>query len=174
LSSRRPDDSTDDTADEIGFTDDIPISSAGEGEEEDDHKPQVKKRKPKPKKVIPVGSNGLKKRRVMKIRATTDAKGYIRMFIIISINNQCTKKASFPETEDYSSYESVSEEEPAPGDAKKSKGKKKAGTVLTGGAGAELAEANVKIKETKVKANTRKLPNRGSLLNFFGPDKTKK
>jgi len=54
-------------------------------------------RKPqrKPKKQVPVGSNGLKKRRVVKSRMKTDDKGY---FV----------------TEDYSSYESVDEEAPPP------------------------------------------------------------
>lgn len=40
--------------------------------------PPVKpKRQRKPKKVVPVGKNGLKKRRVVKSRMTTDAKGYM-------------------------------------------------------------------------------------------------
>ncbi|KAG7444894.1 uncharacterized protein BT62DRAFT_994927 [Guyanagaster necrorhizus] len=50
------------------------------------------KKKRKEKKVIPVGRNGLKKKRVIKSRESIDAKGYIV-------------------TEDYSSYESVDEEE---------------------------------------------------------------
>jgi DNA polymerase delta subunit 3 len=85
LSSRRPDDDMDDTADEIDLTDaDIPISSAAEEEgdeeeEEEDFKPQAKKKKPK--KVAPIGRNGLKKRRVMKSRTTTDTKGYMRTCI---------------------------------------------------------------------------------------------
>jgi hypothetical protein len=36
----------------------------------------------KKRKVVPVGRNGSKKRRVMKNRTTTDAKGCARMFII--------------------------------------------------------------------------------------------
>ncbi|KAH9063981.1 DNA polymerase subunit Cdc27 [Lactarius vividus] len=57
----------------------------------------VPSRKPqrKPKKQVPVGRNGLKKRRVVKSRMKTDDKGY---FV----------------TEDYSSYESVDEEAPPP------------------------------------------------------------
>ncbi|KAF9047145.1 hypothetical protein BDZ89DRAFT_1058212 [Hymenopellis radicata] len=68
--------------------------------------PPVPKKKTtrKPKVVIPVGKNGLKKRRIVKERVTQDAKGY-------------------DVTEDYSSWESVSEEEaPAP---KKTKPKPK-------------------------------------------------
>ncbi|KAG5637288.1 hypothetical protein H0H81_005083 [Sphagnurus paluster] len=68
--------------------------------------------KPKPKKVkkvIPVGKNGLKKKRVVKSRNTVDDKGYTIF-------------------EDYSEYESVDEnEEPEPAPAKgKGKGKAKA------------------------------------------------
>ncbi|OJA15847.1 hypothetical protein AZE42_09896 [Rhizopogon vesiculosus] len=95
----------------------------------------------------------------MKSRTTTDTKGYMQ-------------------TEDYSSYESVSEEEAVPGDAKKPKGKKKAETKLEDEAGEKLVQANLKIKETNssrpAKAKAGKLPKRGGLLNFFGPDKTKK
>lgn len=82
LSSHRPDDVPDDTGDEVDQTDvDALISSLGEEEEEDeDVKPQAKKRKSR--KVVPVGRNGLKKRRVLKSRTTTDAKGYMRMFTI--------------------------------------------------------------------------------------------
>lgn len=86
LSSRRPDDAVDETSDEIDLTDvEIPISSAAEEEdeeEEEDLKPQTKKRKPK--KVVPIGRNGLKKRRVMKSRTTTDSKGYMRTCTIHS------------------------------------------------------------------------------------------
>jgi DNA polymerase delta subunit 3 len=38
--------------------------------------------KKKSRKVDPIRRNGLKKRRTMKNRSTTDAKGYTRMFII--------------------------------------------------------------------------------------------
>jgi DNA polymerase delta subunit 3 len=73
----------DDTGDEVDQTDvDALISSLGEEEEDEDEdvKPQAKKRKSR--KVVPVGRNGLKKRRVLKSRTTTDAKGYMRMFTI--------------------------------------------------------------------------------------------
>lgn len=80
MSSRRPDDVVDDTGDEVDQTDvDALISSLGE-EEEEDVKPQAKKRKSR--KVVPAGRNGLKKRRVLKSRTTTDAKGYMRTFTI--------------------------------------------------------------------------------------------
>ncbi|KAF8166553.1 DNA polymerase subunit Cdc27, partial [Mycena galopus ATCC 62051] len=58
-----------------------------------DTKPAPVKRKPK--KVVPVGKNGLKKKRIVKSRSRIDEKGYMVM-------------------EDFSEYESVDEEEPAP------------------------------------------------------------
>ncbi|KAF8656157.1 hypothetical protein AX16_002726 [Volvariella volvacea WC 439] len=76
-----------------------------EMEDATESKPKPK-RVAKPKKVIPVGRNGLKKKRVMKSRTNIDDKGYII-------------------TEDYSSYESVDEEEPEPVKPKKGKGKAK-------------------------------------------------
>ena len=48
------------------------------------------KRQRKPKKVIPVGKNGLKKKRVVKTRTTADAKGYMREFdamVLINISH---------------------------------------------------------------------------------------
>ncbi|KAI0832483.1 DNA polymerase subunit Cdc27 [Trametes gibbosa] len=69
-------------------------------------KPKPKPPKKKEKKVVPIGRNGFKKKRVMKSRTTVDSKGYMV-------------------TEDYSSYESVDEEEAAEEEApKKGKGKK--------------------------------------------------
>ncbi|KAG1718401.1 DNA polymerase subunit Cdc27-domain-containing protein [Suillus lakei] len=188
LSSCRADDVVDDTGDEVDQTD-------------EDLKPQVKKRKTK--KVAPIGRNGFKKRRVLKSRTTTDAKGYMQ-------------------TEDYSSYESVSEEEAipemkkrksrkvvpvgrnglkkrrvvknrtitdakgytrieveaVPEDTKKSKGKKKAEPKLKDEAGKNPVQAGSKIKETNslrgTKAKAGRAPKPGGLLNFFGPDRAKK
>lgn len=50
-------------------------------EDEDDDIPVVPKqpRKKRVKKVVPVGSNGLKKRRVVKTRMETDERGYMGM-----------------------------------------------------------------------------------------------
>ncbi|TFK75023.1 hypothetical protein BDN72DRAFT_955361 [Pluteus cervinus] len=75
---------------------------------DDDDEPVVKRKtKRKPKKVVPVGKNGLKKKRVLKSRSKMDEKGYMV-------------------TEDYSSYESVDEEEaPPPPKVKAVKGKNK-------------------------------------------------
>ncbi|KAI0316909.1 DNA polymerase subunit Cdc27 [Amylostereum chailletii] len=74
---------------------------------DEDFEPAVKaKPKRKPKKEIPVGKNGLKKKRVVKQRTTFDEKGYMV-------------------TEDFSDYESVDEEEPEPV-KEKAAGRKKA------------------------------------------------
>ncbi|KAG2125507.1 DNA polymerase subunit Cdc27-domain-containing protein [Suillus clintonianus] len=266
LSSHRPNDVVDDTGDEMDQTDvDAMISSLGEEEEEEeeDLKPQVKKRKSR--KAVPVGHNGLKKRRVAKSRTTTDAKGYMqtedyssyesvseeeavpedakkkKFKKVVPVGSNGLKKhrvmksrtitdtkgrkqtesyssyesASEDEvvpvavqkrkpkqvapvrrimksrvitdakgkkkTEDYSSYESISSDEAVevvPEDVKKSKGKKKAESKLKDDAGDKSVPANSKIKETKslrgTKARAGKGPQRGGLLNFFGPDKSKK
>ncbi|KAG2141137.1 DNA polymerase subunit Cdc27-domain-containing protein [Suillus bovinus] len=215
LSSRRTDDEVDDTGDEVDQTDlDALISSLGE-EEEEDVKPQPKKRKTK--KVVPVGRNGLKKRRVLKSRTTTDAKGYMqtedyssyesvseeeavpeeakkrksRKVVPVGRNglkkrrvvkNRTTTDAKgYTHTEEYSSYESVVEDEAveaAPDDAKKLKGKKKAESKLKDEAGNKPVQANSKIKETSslrgTKTKAGKAPKPAGLLNFFGPDKSKK
>ncbi|KAG1804438.1 DNA polymerase subunit Cdc27-domain-containing protein [Suillus subaureus] len=213
LSSRRPDDVVDDTGDEVDQTDvDALISSLGE-EEEEDVKPQAKKRKSK--KVVPVGRNGLKKRRVLKSRTTTDAKGYMQtedhssyesaseeeavpaevkrksrkvvpvgrngLKKLRTVKNRTTTDAKgYTHTEEYSSYESVNEDEDeamevAPKDVRKSKGKKKAEPKLKDEAGDKPVQANSKIKETNslrgTKSKAGRAPKRGGLLNFFGPDK---
>lgn len=51
-----------------------------EPEPEPEPKPKPTRKTRKPKKEVPVGRNGLKKRRVVKSRMTTDAKGYIGAF----------------------------------------------------------------------------------------------
>jgi DNA polymerase delta subunit 3 len=43
----------------------------------------TRKTQRKPKKEVPVGRNGLKKRRVVKSRMTTDEKGYFGAFCVI-------------------------------------------------------------------------------------------
>lgn len=87
----------------------------------------------------------------------------------------------FPDTEEYSSYESISEDEAvevARDDAKKTKSKKKAESKSKDEAGDKPVQANSKIKETNSLRGTKtkggKAPKRGGLLNFFGPDKSKK
>ncbi|KIK78148.1 hypothetical protein PAXRUDRAFT_834711 [Paxillus rubicundulus Ve08.2h10] len=130
-----------------------PGTSDGEDLEDE---PIVPQKKRKQRKAVPVGSNGLKKRRVVKSRTTTDAKGYMQ-------------------TEDYSSYESVEEcEEAAP---LKPKGKKKIVQAKV-----EEPKPKAMVKEeapSKAKMKTATKPGggaskRGGLHNFFGPDKEKK
>ena len=49
---------------------------------EEDIAPKPKPKKRREKKVVPVGRNGLKKKRVVKSRMTTDAKGYMGMVVL--------------------------------------------------------------------------------------------
>ncbi|KAG6328052.1 hypothetical protein ID866_11037 [Astraeus odoratus] len=137
----------------------VPPLSSDADEMDVDDEPIVKPKR-KPKKVIPVGRNGLKKKRVVKTRTTTDAKGYMQ-------------------AEDYSSYESVEEEDVRDEKPTKAKGKKKSGDR------AEPEEKPVEKVTAKNKpkaAPSKAAPKprggaaskRGSLMNFFGPDRSKK
>ncbi|KAK2463581.1 hypothetical protein APHAL10511_004332 [Amanita phalloides] len=76
---------------------------------------KIKPKPRKPKKTVPVGRNGLKKKRVIKSRTTIDERGYMA-------------------TEDYSSYESVGGEE-MEGVAVVAKGKGKGGDKAARGKG---------------------------------------
>ncbi|PCH41236.1 hypothetical protein WOLCODRAFT_162919 [Wolfiporia cocos MD-104 SS10] len=125
---------------------------------------KAKSRKKKEKKVVPVGKNGLKKKRIMKSRTKVDDKGYMV-------------------TEDYSSYESVDEEEaeelPAKAKAQKSAKSKKT---------ADSSEKKPKLKPAALKpersaskpfgdssgskslkpSGSARSNGQGSLMNFFG------
>jgi len=93
---------------------------------DDEPIPAKAKPKRKPKKVIPVGKNGLPKRRVVKSRKTKNAKGYTGTKAFPS-QNHLIRYTICLVTEDYSSYESVSEsEQPVASEAemKPKKGKK--------------------------------------------------
>lgn len=57
-------------------------------DEQSDHVPVVLKKR-KPRKVVPVNRNGLKKRRVIKSRTTTDAKGYMRTSSCVASRGCC-------------------------------------------------------------------------------------
>ncbi|KAI6138154.1 DNA polymerase subunit Cdc27 [Pisolithus thermaeus] len=136
-----------------------PVSSDADNMDTDDE-PVVKSRKRIPKKVVPVSRNGLKKKRVIKTRTTTDAKGYMQ-------------------TEDYSSYESVEEGDVQVEQAAKSKSKGRKGNneqPKTEEPSAEKQSAKSKPKGVSKAAPKPKggAVKRGSLLNFFGPDKDKK
>ncbi|KAI9000954.1 DNA polymerase subunit Cdc27 [Trametes punicea] len=135
--------------------------------QEAEEAPKPKPKKKKEKKVIPVGRNGLKKKRVVKSRMTVDAKGYMV-------------------TEDYSSYESVDEEEAAEEEPKKGKSKKASPAVSTAKAKKSPSEeADASDEETpakgkpiarapsttKSKKSSAKAGARGNLKDFFGKPK---
>ncbi|KAF8513181.1 DNA polymerase subunit Cdc27 [Hysterangium stoloniferum] len=118
--------------------------------------PSLPKQKRKPKKVIPVGKNGLPKTRVVKSRKTKNAKGYLV-------------------TEDYSSYESVSESEqpPAPLDTEKKQTKEKHKVKVKGGItkgkkeDEELSSKKLKTSKEKpeiLKSTSSKIAARGASL----------
>lgn len=136
-----------------------PVSSDADDMDTDDE-PIVKPKKRAPKRVVPVGRNGLKKKRVIKSRTTTDAKGYMQ-------------------TEDYSSYESVEEGDVQTEPATKPKGKGKKGNNEQAKTEEPSAEKQTAKSKPKVASKAAPKPKgsalkRGSLLNFFGPDKEKK
>lgn len=54
-----------------------PVSEDAPEEDDDEVEPAPKPKPKKQKKVIPVGRNGLKKRRVVKSRQSFDEKGYM-------------------------------------------------------------------------------------------------
>ncbi|KAH9843862.1 DNA polymerase subunit Cdc27-domain-containing protein [Rhodofomes roseus] len=136
----------------------------------EDSEPERVKQRPRKrkqdKKPVPVGSNGLKKRRVMRTRTKTDVKGYMV-------------------TEDYSSYESVDEEEVEEPVKGRGKGKKGASTSTKSKKNADedskdVTEAKDASKEKKSgkaaekPAKSRKSVGKagqGSLMNFFGKPK---
>ncbi|THH33680.1 hypothetical protein EUX98_g584 [Antrodiella citrinella] len=127
---------------EMAVDSDVPVTKKA---------PQKKR---KEKKVIPVGSNGLKKKRVVKQKMHEDEAGYMV-------------------TEDYSSYESVDEEEPEPPKARKGAKAKKETSEDTKSAKASLKEprkaATTKSSDssTAKKSSGSKLSGKGSIQNFF-------
>lgn len=158
-------------------------------------KPAPKKRRPK--KVIPVGKNGLKKRRVMKSRSTVDDKGYMgesESFRPKTSPSSCHFASVF---DDYSSYESVDEEVEAEATAKdKGKGKSSARSTKAADDADEVATStsgNKALarehsgsaakppprggpKAAKSTGGSSKLSGQKNLVNFFGAPvpKTKK
>ncbi|KAJ7066722.1 DNA polymerase subunit Cdc27 [Mycena amicta] len=101
------------------------------------------KQQRKPKKVVPVGKNGLKKKRVVKSKSRMDDKGYMV-------------------TEDYSEYESVDEEEAPPLPKAKTKAKEPPA------AKAKPAANPVPAKPKPKPSGSSKGPQKsGSIANFF-------
>ncbi|KAF5383558.1 hypothetical protein D9615_003538 [Tricholomella constricta] len=139
----------------------------------DDPAPKPKPKKRREKKVIPVGRNGLKKKRVIKSRSAVDEKGYMAL---------TNSNVVF---EDYSEYESVDEEEepePAPTKGKanakaSAKAKREEEGVSPTPAAAKLKPSgkgtgqNASAKTTKAdksRAGAAKgAPKQKSLVNFF-------
>ncbi|KAK0467124.1 DNA polymerase subunit Cdc27 [Desarmillaria tabescens] len=111
------------------------------------------KRKRKEKKVVPVGRNGLKKKRVVKSRESIDAKGYMV-------------------TEDYSSYESVDEEEEPPVAAKAKSKPSKVNKVDEDSDAPAPKPKPLARKGSKLAAPTRKVSNgktgQQTMMSFFG------
>lgn len=145
--------------------------------EDDEDLPKPIPKKKKVKKAIPVGRNGLKKRRVVKSRMTTDAKGYISAFTIpINIKTlalNCHFHSAV--TEDYSEYESVDEEEP---EEPKPKAKKPAARGKKSDSEEKSSKVSSKEKGGKSSAATKgsksgtsskvKKTMSGGLMDFFG------
>ncbi|KAH9846977.1 DNA polymerase subunit Cdc27 [Lenzites betulinus] len=135
-------------------------------DDDDDLVLKPKPRKRKEKKVVPVGRNGLKKKRVMKSRMTVDPKGYMV-------------------TEDYSSYESVDEDDAAEEEApKKGKGKKAVASAAKAKkpASTDVDASEAEVPKSKPVARTSstakskkpagtKASAQGSLKDFFGKPK---
>lgn len=141
--------------------------------DDSDDEPVKKPRKRKERKVWPKGQNGLRKRRVMKSRMTTDAKGYMgayRYYVSFTSNLSTV-------TEDYSEYESVDEEDVEVDETKpkRSAAKSKKATTPT----EERKSIRASDAETSRKAKPVEKPKRsgssagtknaqGSLKTFFG------
>ena len=144
---------------------------------EEEIKPAPKKKKVK--KVIPVGRNGLKKRRVVKSRMTTDAKGYMgsSSCFMLTANTELS-----PVFEEYSSYESVDEEQeetkPKKSDSKSSSKVKQEEEPDSAASTPQPEKPAIKAAGTKAKptlkaSNTKGQPKQKSLKNFFvAPKKT--
>lgn len=148
-------------------------------------------RKKKEKKVIPVGKNGLKKRKVMKTRKEIK-DGYMGRPCLINGRHDTNNNTV---TEDYSDWESVNEEDmEATLDPPKRKGKgiAKASKIAkkepeeeednlaaTAGLSEESQQETAAPTKSTVKppAKSSKRTSKGgqkSLANFFGPPKAKK
>jgi DNA polymerase delta subunit 3 len=161
-----------------------PASSKGcESDEDEDVEmtdadlPPKPKRRKREKKVVPVGRNGLAKRRVIKTRKKLDSQGYKGDLCCTAFSNR--KFMVFSVTEDYSSYESVDEETVVEKEVPK-KTKKKSSAENDGEPSTALPpkkkSEGIKRKGTgssKSAGSFSKLGPGGSITNFFGPAKNK-
>ena len=118
----------------------------------------------KPRKVVPVGKNGLKKRRIINSRTSVDDKGFVGMPSFLFLLPSLYSFVTFLVTEDYSEYESVDEEEPAPASAEK-KGLKP--STSKPGKSASVKEDKPAPKK-KASAPAPKRVGQSNIQNFFG------
>lgn len=182
------------------------VSSANEQDDEDEEQENIVKQetdiemdddtapaKPKPKKrkakdAIPVGRNGLKKRKITKSRKIEDEKGYMGKWCWIYITPDLKYiSLALAVTQDYTDWESVDEEaEPekkAP-PKPKAKAKPKAAEVKKEEDRDELPPAPAKEKAKELTKKTPAPPKtkpaaksaggpkaQKGLMNFFGPTK---
>ena len=78
---------------DVEMAEEVEAASEPPADEDDDVEaaaPKPKPRKKKEKKVVPVGRNGLKKKRVIKSRMSTDAKGYMGMSYLRAVPTSLT------------------------------------------------------------------------------------
>ncbi|KZT12769.1 uncharacterized protein LAESUDRAFT_808312 [Laetiporus sulphureus 93-53] len=123
-------------------------------EDSEPERVENKPRRKREKKVIPTGRNGLKKRRVLKSRTKVDEKGYMI-------------------TEDYSSYESVEEEEEQADESAKIKTKRS--SFAKGHTKPKIKVNDRTASKTsgdssglKSRKSTAKTPANSTLMTFFG------
>lgn len=76
-SKNEEDDINMDDAASTADQDTVAADEFNDDEDDDDPAPKPKAKPKKVKKIVPVGRNGLKKRRVMKSKTDFDAKGYM-------------------------------------------------------------------------------------------------
>ena len=142
----------------------------------DDEPPEVKpkrSRKKVGKEALPVGKNGLRKKRVMKSKTSLDAKGYMGEWTLeVRLSPAADNPPLSPVTEDYSSYESVDEEEPEEEVKPKKLASKPSGSKLKRNTSSK--ETKAPPKELKKRASvgrgltSKQSAGQSSLTNFFG------
>ncbi len=168
---------------EITTDEDVSMEDEVEPEHEPEPEPEPavkpKTRKKREKKVVPVGRNGIKKKRTLKSRMVTDEKGYMGMVMVFEkcAQSKVAETSVFVVTEDFSEYESVDEEEPEePKPRRKQKAAAKGNDSPT-----EASETKAKPKPlqktesrkpkppaVKRTNSTKSGPSRnGSLMSFF-------
>lgn len=162
-------------------TDSLPTKTEQEDEDidmADDSATRIRPKKRKAKAFIPVGKNGLKKRKVMKTKSRKDENGYICAYFP---NIDFLIKLTFrSDKEDYTDWESVDDEEPE----KKVKTKPKMLTVkkeatkederLPSATPEDATRKSAKpaASRAKAKASGKSKTQKGKgLMTFFGPSK---